>query len=280
MMNCAWKELLAILPEKLRYDVDKLGKEDLQEIRLRFGQKPELILRGKSAWLQGIVTRDDLMYCINTASQYSPWNSSSISKGYLTAAGGHRIGLCGEVVVKNGKEEGIRNVTSLCIRVARDFPNLAAGVVFNHGSTLIIGPPGSGKTTLLRDLIRQKSDFGQGSVAVVDERGELFPINHIFPQGKRTDILNGCEKRVGIEMALRTMGPACIAVDEITSEQDCRAMIQAGWCGVTMLATAHAFTKQDLYHRPVYQPLVKSGIFETLLIMQPDKSWRMERMEP
>ena len=62
MMNCAWKELLAILPEKLRYDVDKLGKEDLQEIRLRSGQKPDLILRGKSAWLQGIVTRDALIY--------------------------------------------------------------------------------------------------------------------------------------------------------------------------------------------------------------------------
>ena len=278
MMNCAWKELLAILPEKLRYDVDKLGKEDLQEIRLRFGQKPELILRGKSAWLQGIVTRDDLMYCINTASQYSPWNSSSISKGYLTAAGGHRIGLCGEVVVKNGKEEGIRNVTSLCIRVARDFPNLAAGVVFNHGSTLIIGPPGSGKTTLLRDLIRQKSDFGQGSVAVVDERGELFPINHIFPQGKRTDILNGCEKRVGIEMALRTMGPACIAVDEITADEDCDALLQACWCGVEVLATLHGRDASDLAGRAVYKPILVSKLFQNLVILRKDQSFRIERM--
>ena len=79
-------------------------------------------------------------------------------------------------------------------------------------------------------------------------------------------------------MALRTLSPACIAVDEITSQEDCQALLSVGWCGVELLATAHAKDAKDLLRRKIYQPLADSGLFDTLLILQPDKSWRMERM--
>ena len=69
-----------------------------------------------------------------------------------------------------------------------------------------------------------------------------------------------------------------LPVDEITAQEDCNALIHAGWCGVKLLATAHAGSKMDLYSRPVYKPIIKSRLFETLLILQPDKSWRMERI--
>jgi stage III sporulation protein SpoIIIAA len=62
---------------------------------------------------------------------------------------------------------GIREVTGLCIRVARDFPGIAAGVKALKGSVLILGPPGSGKTTLLRDLIRQAFPHVQPRIEVV-----------------------------------------------------------------------------------------------------------------
>ena len=80
-------------------------------------------------------------------------------------------------------------------------------------------------------------------------------------------------------MVLRTMNPAIIAVDEITAAEDCDALIHAGWCGVQFLATVHAGNRKDLYSRPVYKPLIKSGLFENLIILQPDQSWRIERME-
>ena len=79
-------------------------------------------------------------------------------------------------------------------------------------------------------------------------------------------------------MALRVMGPAYIAVDEITAQDDCDALLQAGWCGVNLLATAHAADKYDFISRPVYSPLVQSGIFDSLLFLKSDKSWKMERM--
>lgn len=274
-MKCAWKELLSILPKWMVPEVDAQGRERLQELRLRVGQPPQLILNGNISCLKGKVGMDDLHFCVNTASRYSPWAMATAARGYLTAPGGHRIGLCGETVVKNGCVEGIKDLTSLCIRVARDFPGIGSGIP-TTGSILILGAPGWGKTTLLRDLIRRHSDAGQ-QTAVVDERGELFPNG--FAAGRCTDILTGCSKPEGIHMLLRTMGPECIAVDEVTEERDCHALAQAAGCGVALLATAHASSMKDLERRSIYRTLMQAEVFDTLVILHSDKSWRLERIK-
>ena len=273
-MKCAWNELLAILPPVMRPDVDKYGKDHLQELRLRFGRPPELVLHSGSRWLPFNVTTQDLSFVIHTASQYSPWAASTVAKGFITSAGGHRIGICGDAIVKDGEIAGIRTPTSLCIRVARDFPGIASKITVG-GNILIIGPPGSGKTTLLRDLIRQVSDSGQ-AITVVDEREELFPLG--LDRGRRTDVLSGCSKPQGLDMALRTMGPSYIAVDEITAEADCQALLQCARCGVHLLATAHAENVSDLKSRSIYRPLWDANLFENILIMRRDKTWCTERM--
>ena len=271
-MICEWTRLLSILPGWLAAQVDQYGKKDLQELRLRLGQVPELNLGSRSLWLDRIVNRDDLSYVINTASAYSPWSATSMAEGYLTAAGGHRIGICGESVVKNGTFETIRNPNSLCIRVARDFPGVSADAGALSGSILILGPPGSGKTTLLRDLLRRIAQ--NETVGVVDQRSEIFPEG--IQRGRRMDVLTGCSKAKGIEILLRTMGPDCIGVDEITSETDTEALIQAGWCGVRLIATAHAATLEDLRRRPVYRPLTQMHLFDRILILNREKNWREE----
>lgn len=276
-MRCAWNELLSILPLWLRREVDAVGPQLLQEVRLRTGRPPELFQRDSVHWLKREVVQEDLSYVVNTASRYSPWSAATMAQGYITAAGGHRIGVCGEAVMQNGGMTGLRQIDSLCIRVAKDIRGLATGLERYSGSLLILGRPGAGKTTLLRDLIRVRSR--NVPVAVVDERGELFPREGGFDRGTRTDVLTGCGKPQGIDTLLRVMGPSTIAVDEITSEQDCQALIRAGWCGVDLLATAHAGTSADLHSRPVYRPLVESKLFSTVVVLHSDKSWRVERME-
>jgi len=274
-MICAWNDLLKILPEWLRQEVDSQEKNRVNEIRLRMNAPVELVLGRESRFLRRTVTQEDIDYVVNCASRYSPWAAASVSKGYITAPGGHRIGLCGEVVCREWTVTGIRRINSLCIRVARDYPGIGTAVMGAKGSVLILGAPGWGKTTLLRDMVRQLSQ--RDCVAVVDERGELCSPG--FPIGRKMDVLVGAPKDQGIEMVLRSMGPNWIAVDEITAQEDTTAILEAFGCGVRLIATAHASSMEDFCRRKVYQPLVHNQIFDTVYVLNADKSFRGERMK-
>ena len=277
-MRCQWDLFLYLLPPWLRNELDSYS-ETLLELHMRSGQEPELIMIGGSVCIKNAISKDDIFYCINAATKYSPWTSATMSKGFITAPGGHRIGICG--IFTEGTA-GIGNITSLCLRVARDFPGISTELWKHNDSILIIGQPGCGKTTLLRDLIRRKSDFCFRNIAVIDEKSEIFPFHQqkpCFPAGKRTDILTGFTKSKGIEMLLRNMSPGIIAVDEITAAEDCNALTQASHCGVKLFATAHAECISDLNKRPIYKQLMNSRIFESVVIMQPDKTWKVERVD-
>lgn len=257
-------ELLAILPQRLRSE----DYSDALELRLRQGKAPAVVTGGGIRELPGPVEEQELRYVINAASRYSPWAAATMHDGYLTAPGGHRIGVCGD-----SAGEGLRSVTSLCIRIARDVRGIAAGLPRKE-SLLILGPPGSGKTTLLRELIRQVSQSAQ--VSVVDERRELFPSG--FGTGGSTDVLTGVSKARGIDMVLRSMGPEVIAMDEVTSEEDCMALVRAARCGVRLLATAHADSVRDLHRRPVYRPLAELGLFARAAVLDRTKQWHLEEV--
>lgn len=257
-----WNEqqLLSILPQRLR----GADFRDVRELRLRLGQRPRLDCRE----LEGAVTGEELRYIMNTASHYSPWSAKSIAEGYLTAPGGHRIGLCGE-----GAGETLREVTSLCIRIARDYTDIAAGLPM-EGNLLILGAPGSGKTTLLRDYIRQRAR--RSAVAVVDERQEIFPEG--FDRSGNLDVLAGVAKGRGMDMVLRSMSPQVIALDEITCAGDCEALIRGAWCGVELVATAHAGSLRDLRERQVYRPLLETGLFSTVAILDSNQCWHIREV--
>lgn len=273
-MGCAWKELLDILPPWLGQEVEDKGREALLELRLRLDMPPELVMKEGVRWLSRRVTQTDLSHCVNAASRYSPWAAATAASGYLTAPGGHRMGLCGEAVCRDGEMTGFRALSGLCIRVARDFPGIGEKIPV-HGSLLILGAPGWGKTTLLRDLIRRISDSGR-HIAVVDERWELFPRG--FPRGRCTDVLTGCGKQTGIPALLRTMGPEYLAVDEITEPSDTAALLQAHGCGVRLLATAHGASGEDFRGRWVYKPLIEHKVFHTIVVLHRDRQWHLERM--
>lgn len=271
-MMCQWQKFLSILPPWLRKEADQAGSASMQELRLRMGAPAELVLARGSQWLDRSADMNDIQFCINAASRYSPWTSETQALGFLTAPGGHRIGLCGQPAYKEGIMTGFRSLDSICIRVARDFPGISRGIEGEGRSVLILGAPGWGKTTLLRDLARMLSQ--KHTVCVVDSREELFPEG--FQRGKRMDVLSGCPKDKGIEMVLRTMGPEIIAVDEITAGEDCLALRQAAGCGVKLLATAHAGSAEEFRTRPIYRPLLEAGIFDTFIMLRKDKSFQKE----
>lgn len=273
-MRCAWKELLDILPPWMRQDVDKTGRESMNELRLRINAPPELWRGREVILLPGSVRMEDLRYLVNAATQFSPWAAGTMEKGYLALPGGHRMGLCGTARIRDGNMDGFQTISSVCIRVARDYPGVSFGAPCLE-SLLILGAPGWGKTTLLRDLARTIAR--DAPVSVVDERGELFPEG--FPRGERMDVLSCCPKAQGIGQVLRTMGPEWIAVDEITAAEDCDALAEAAGCGVRLLATAHACCAEDLKRRPVYRRLLETEVFQHLLVLTKDRQWHRERLD-
>ncbi len=274
-MMCAWNELLIILPPKLRQEVACFHQDSLQEIRLRINAPPEFVINGRKKSTGEKLGQETLQYVINAASQYSPWCSHTITHGYLTASGGHRIGLCGEAIVKNGQVSGFSRITSLCIRIAHDIRDIGQEATMVSGSVLILGAPGWGKTTLLRNWTRCLA--AHETVYVIDERKELFPEG--FSRGERMDVLSGCPKRFGIEMGTRTMSPDWIAVDEITAEEDCMALIHSANCGVRLVATAHARDFHEFENRTVYHSLLENRIFQTFVVLNQNKSYNLERIK-
>ena len=92
--------------------------------------------------------------------------------------------------------------------------------------TLIVSPPRCGKTTLLRDMIRLVSNGYEDLpgrpwaswTREVSWQGcwQGIPQNDL---GMRTDILDGCPKAEGMQMLLRSMSPAVVAVDELVGRR-------------------------------------------------------------
>lgn len=275
------RQAAGFLPRHLQGVVTSLPKElqaEAEEIRLRVGRPMTVLSRRGEVPTGSMVTREDLELTLEIASQSSAYATvHQVRHGFLSLRGGHRLGLCGTCVVKEGEVTNLRQLSSLALRVAREvrgtalplLPSLQEEGVLQ--STLILSPPGRGKTTLLRDLICAISE-GKGisplRVGVADERGELAACFGGVPQmrvGLRTDVLDGCPKAQGMLMLLRGMNPQVLAVDEITAPEDGEAMLTAVGCGTILLATAHGSGMEDLKRRPLYKKLLEQGIFRRIV---------------
>ncbi len=112
-MMCAWEPMLALLPPGVRREITQQYKQTLQEVRLRLGAPPELVGRGGNRWGTVAVKLEDLAFVINAASGSSPWAAQTLAKGYLTADGGHRVGVSGKGVVHQGVASGSREPESV-----------------------------------------------------------------------------------------------------------------------------------------------------------------------
>lgn len=285
------RQALTVCPEAVKRAVSALSpdkQEKLEELRFRLGQpvfyrwdSREEILdcgRTKTGWLEQMVG--------NATGQAVYAAQEMLRQGFVTLPGGHRMGLCGTGVYQRGELTSIREISSLNLRVAKSLRGVADEAktyLWTHpASTLVIGPPGRGKTTLLRDLIRQLSqDFGW-RICVADERMELAACMDGLPQfdlGCHTDVMSAVKKSLAISLMLRSMNPQWIALDEITAKEDVEAMMQASYCGVQFLATAHAANREELSRRQVYRELLERRIFENLITILPDRNLKKERLD-
>ena len=282
----AYVQAAGALPQRLRQEALSLPREDQargEEFRLRGGRPMSVVLpEGERTVSRVPVSPRELEQLVEIASRASLHAVlDQVRRGYLTMAGGHRIGLCGTACLRDGTIHSLSRFSSADVRIARQVRGAADPVREalcpggRLASTLILAPPGAGKTTLLRDLIRQVSD-GVGCrplrVSLADERGEVAALYGGIPQlevGGRTDVVEGCPKAQGLMLLLRAMNPQVLAMDEITAAEDCEVCLNAVGCGVELLATAHAAGVEDLGRREVYEPLLRRGVFRRALVIEP-----------
>ncbi len=272
--------------------------EQVSEIRLRISRPAilmegsrEVFLRGDGAYTDKMEQawrpdRQALSEIVSHLCQYSLYAyEDELRQGYITIEGGHRVGIVGQAVQENaGSIRTIKHISAINIRIAHQILGAAIPVlpyVYRRGSicnTLIVSPPGCGKTTMLRDLVRQISGgnaYGPArTVGVVDERSEIAGCYMGLPQndlGPRSDVLDACPKALGMMMLLRSMSPAVLAVDELGSGEEIRAVRMAASCGVSLVATIHGMDMQDVQGKPGMGALLSEGIFTCVLVLRRDR---------
>lgn len=289
-------QAVGFLPYDLKRILKNLpvhNKEEIQEVRVRAG-KPLSVFTGTASYFVTTSSKltdtvDEQCYQTTPENVYDSFRSlcaysihthqEEIAEGYIAVEGGHRAGICGTAVNADHTVTGVRNITSINLRIAREKIGAADELmqaVFRHGmcGLIIAGPPSSGKTTLLRDLTRQLASGDGGrvyKVAVVDERGELGAAYSGVVQndlGVCSDVLDKYEKSVGILQAVRTLSPQVIVCDELGGEKETQAVAQGLNSGVSVITTIHADSPAELLKKPQARALLQTGAFDKIAFLK------------
>ncbi|WP_010166280.1 stage III sporulation protein AA [Candidatus Epulonipiscium viviparus] len=283
-----------VLPRHIKNMMLKINPRiinELEEIRIRIS-KP-IILRthdNEFGIFENGACKPNKGYCANKtdidgilkfASGFSMYAiEDELRSGFITIAGGHRIGVVGRAVIDNKNLKTITNISAINIRIAREVVgagNKIVPYIYKNRkicNTLIVSPPKCGKTTILRDVIRNLSN-GESldvsyHVGIVDERSEIAACYMGIPQndvGIRTDVLDSAPKAEGILMLLRSMSPEIIAVDEIGRDEDYKAIFDALIVGVTVICTIHGSSLNDCLNKPLLKDMLDKKLFERIIIL-------------
>lgn len=288
------EEILAYFPIKIRNELKKYPLRLVEEIRIRNGREILLKIGQAEKSTDSIANSEDILEMLQRVCDNSIYTyQNQICSGYITIKGGHRIGITGNAVIKDGQVINISHIYSLNFRIARqifDCSNMALRHILNLSNnsiynTILISPPGRGKTTLLRDLVRKLSNgieeyhFKGKNIGVVDERGEIAAMYKGVPQndvGKRTDILDNVSKDLGMKMLIRSMNPQIIVADEIGTHEDIEAIKYAVCCGVKGIFTAHAQSLEDIVKSPILGELYQMKIIEKVLLIEENRNIKLE----
>lgn len=276
-----WQESLSFfggcMPQTVGRALLEQSEGQVREIRLRAGETAQLVTGKGMVSCPGRLSQQQVNQAAEALCEHALYaRAEEQRQGFVTLRGGHRMGLCGRVIAQGQSIRALREISSLCIRVAGQWlgaaDRLMPYLTDSKGrvcSTLIVGLPGMGKTTLLRDACRRLSEQGI-HMGVADERSEIAAMCGGMAQldvGPNTDVLDGCPKETGLRWLLRSMSPMALVTDELGGPLDAQAVADAVKSGVAVLATLHgrsleeALTRGSLYH------LAQSRIFDRYVLL-------------
>ena len=276
MSEESYRGLARHLPPALAAEIEAIARREdlythLNEIRLRAFRCASLVVAGRNRPLSTVLSQEELSALLVACCRGSVYAyRDSLAEGYLDLGGGVRVGVAGRALTEEGRVTGVVDITSLVFRIptsvygAADEAYRAFCEAGRQGGLLIFSPPGVGKTTLLRDLCRQLSTGKEAlRVAIVDSRGELSSLE--YGHGALIDILAGYPKAAAIELAVRTLSPEVIVVDELGSRREVEAILGVAASGVPLVASVHGACLTEVLARPALRPLFAAGTFSVAL---------------
>lgn len=265
-MDTAKEIILKQLPKSFAQKLASVPFEHLEEIRFRVNRPIMLYFHGHTAFItaEGSMTatskraaaicRSDLDMLFAALCENSVYaHVNDITDGFITLRGGHRVGISGRCIIKNGEITNVTAVSGINIRIAHACSGCATelalalrknGMVCN---TLLIAPPQCGKTTTLRDLARIFSD--DFKISIVDERSEIAGSCDGVPQfdvGMQTDVLDRFPKARGMLFALRSLSPDILMTDELGAPPDIAALREVSRAGCRLIASVHGASVEDV----------------------------------
>ncbi len=262
--------MLKFLPESDRREILAI-RGAIEELRVRIGQPISVLYsfdgERKRKVLSRVYADEDIENIVMKLCDYTFYSKEeSIRQGFITSSEGERVGICGNVVKKNGEVSTIKQITSLCVRLPNDVDGIARPFFREYAQSqaagcLVISPPAQGKTTFLRDLGRLYSDKLNKNVVFIDERDE-FSASGRFYLGKNSDVLKYADKEYGFSSGVRTLAPDVIVCDEIMNESDILACEKAATSGVKTLASAHSDNLKNLLKKPIFTEIIKNRVFD------------------
>ena len=265
------------LKQKLESYLIEKGLCTVNEIRIRKNSYILMFLNSKT-FATNIWVNDDLineiLISLCDGSIYAHLNT--IQNGYISMGRGVRAGICGKAVLESDVVSGVSSVTSINIRIPQKI-SYAAEYLYNllcehdyNISVLLYSPPGVGKTTILRDLVCRLSNNSLNiRHAIIDTREE---ITSFLDDTITSDVYLSYPKGLGIELATRSMTPKIIICDEITSYEEASAIMNSVRCGVSLIATTHAGSFEELKSKNILQQLFHSKTFDYALGIKRSKS--------
>ena len=277
--------ILKCLPTQLAKLILEHNIQKLEEIRIRANKPVILKLRQVEIVLNYTITTNEIIGILQNICNNSIYTyQNQICNGFITLPGGNRVGIAGNVVIKDGQVSNISYIYSLNFRISHQINGASDNIlkyvldtenntIFN---TLIVSPPGAGKTTIIRDLAKRISNgineinFRGLDVSIIDERGEIAAMTKgiIFNDvGIRTDVLDNVPKSIGIRMAVRSMAPKVIIADEIGNKDDVNIINYAICSGVKCIFTAHGSNMEDLLKNNEINKIINLQLFSKIIFL-------------
>ncbi len=169
----------------------------------------------------------------------------NLTKGFITADGGNRIGVSSTAVIKDKEITAVKEINSLNIRIANEIKDCSRQILnllyINSFPSIIVASAPSGAYKGANGI---NADLGMN-----------------------TDVLTGYPKSEGIEMAIRTLSPEMIVCDEISKSSEVAAMADGFLSGVRFAVSVHASSREEIMNKKIVRELIARNEFDYIVLL-------------